>query len=108
MTRPKADSDGWITDPIARDRVVAKTVVEGIRQIVRELRAIRDELGETRALREENRELRTEVHDLWLAHYAQGGGAVPKPKSQWPACEVEYCALPDGHPGAHRGSVRSA
>lgn len=107
MTRPKADADGWLTDPISRDRAIAKVVVEGIREIIILLRAMRDERAVTTALETENRELRREVHDLWLAVHAQGI-SPPARRQTWPPCEVEYCALPEGHPGNHRGSVRSA
>jgi len=106
MTRPKADSDPWLTDPISRDRVVAKATVHGIREILVTLREIRDDLGRTRALEAENREIRGELRDLWAA-VRQQKGFVPQPRPQmFPPCEREQCVLPEGHPGNHRASIR--
>lgn len=107
MTRPRADSDGWLTDPISRDRIIAKTVVSGIREIIGLLRAMRDEQAETRALREENRELRREVHDLWTAVQPHTDSVTPKAVFGYNVCAMEGCALPDGHSGNHRGSMRT-
>lgn len=105
MTRPKGDSDPWLTDPIARDKVVAKTVVAGIREVIVLLRAIRDEGAETRALRAENRELRDEIRQLWQV---QAGVPLTQTQRQrdWPQCEEARCSLPAGHSGNHRGAVQ--
>lgn len=107
MTRPKADADGWLTDPISRDRVIANVVVKGIREIITLLRAMRDEQAVTRALEQENRELRGEIQDLWQAVHAQAGARLPTHKPLWEACPWSGCSLPSGHPGNHRGSLRA-
>ena len=108
MTRPKADADPWLTDPIARDKVVAKTVVAGIREIITLLRAIRDEAAETKALRAENQELRAEMSDLWRSMVGISGSSPSRRIDPYERCNIGHCALPDGHPGNHRGSVRSS
>src|SRR4029077_8168929 len=107
MTRPKGDSDPWLTDPISRDRVIAKTVVEGMHTIISLLRGIREDLGETRALRDENRQMRAEIHDLWIALNGVGASA-PRKRADYNECMSAGCSLPDGHLGNHRGSIRAS
>lgn len=106
MTRPKADSDPWLTDPISRDRVIAKTVVEGMRTIITLLRGIRDQMDETRSLREENRILRSEMADLARA-VTMAGLPVPHKPREYPECEIPGCALPFGHNDPHRPSLHA-
>jgi hypothetical protein len=112
MTRPKGDTDPWLTDPISRDRVIAKTVVEGMRTIISLLRGIRDEMAEDRAYRAENSELRAQLADLQeqIDEYR----AIKPPlmigkyrTAPYMQCENEDCSLPLGHRGNHRGSLAS-
>jgi hypothetical protein len=103
MTRPKADSDPWLTDPIARDRVVAGTVVKGIRQIIVELRNIRDDLDESISLRNRLQDLEEDFRDFRM----QVGQSIDLPAGSYPTyafepCEQEVCSLPRGHRGNHR------
>lgn len=108
MTRPKADSDPWLTDPVSRDREVSKAVVYGLRTIISLLRAIRDEQAdESRVLRAELRNTQADIRDIW--EYVATGGPTPPAlatRPPYPRCGVEGCSLPDGHFGNHRGSVR--
>ena len=107
MTRPKADSDPWLTDPVSRDRVIAKTVVMGIREITVLLRGIRDgQADEARALRRDNARLR---NDLIAAYreLAQVRSGEHQDRPDFPPCEKEGCPLPRDHFEPHRGSLRS-
>lgn len=107
MTRPRADSDGWLTDPISRDRVIAKAVVDGLRNITVLLRDIRNDLTATNLeMRVEMRMMREDLYDL-----RRRVGVVPDapPKvsgDSWEHCSIVGCSLPVGHYGAHRGSRR--
>lgn len=106
MTRPKADSDPWLTDPVSRDRVIAKTVVSGIREITVLLRGIRDgQAEEIRTLRRENTRLRGDLIAAYResAHLSAGHKVDPG----FPPCEKEGCALPLDHFEPHLGSLRS-
>lgn len=107
MTRPKADSDGWLTDPVSRDREVSKAVVSGFRTIISLLRAIRDEQAESRALQVELRETRQEVRDLW-EQLSRSQVKTPSHfrTNDYPSCDEDRCSLPEGHLGNHRGSLR--
>lgn len=107
MTRPKADSDPWLTDPISRDRVIAKTTVEGIRTIISLLRGIRDEIDESRALRQEVREMRKEMVGLTSA-LLSANIPLPERARGYEACPASGCALPSGHSDPHRPSTRDA
>ena len=105
MTRPKADTDPWLTDPVSRDRVIAKTVVEGFRQIILLLRGIReDALEENRQLRHENAQLRDDLMEMYRTRTTP----MPPPirHTDLALCLTTGCALPEGHPGNHRGSIR--
>lgn len=107
MTRPKADSDPWLTDPISRDRVIAKTVVEGMRTIIGLLRDIRDSAGETnRVLLRENQMLREQLIEAY--RQTNSSPVVKPPRRDYPPCEKVGCPLPLGHSDPHRGSLRSA
>jgi hypothetical protein len=91
---------------VTRDREIAKSVVYGLRTIISLLRGIRDELADEQAtMRRDIRELRQEVIDLWEAGVRRDGIAPPKTTS-YEACENTYCALPFGHSGNHRPSLR--
>lgn len=105
MTRPKADADGWILDPIARDRIVAKEVVYGIRQMTLLLRGIRDDMVESRALRDRIEELETEVRDVRseMASLRAGSGGQRVTTQRWTPCSDPQCSLPSGHTDNHRG-----
>ena len=114
MTRPKADSDPWLTDPISRDRVIAKTVVEGMRSIIGLLRTIRDENSLAKAFADENRDLRAQLQELreevtllrsaQVPHFKGGSRYAVYPYTK---CPDERCSLPVGHLGNHRGSIGS-
>jgi hypothetical protein len=107
LTRPKADSDPWLTDPVSRDRVIAKTVVSGMREIIVLLRGIRDgQADEIRALRRDNAHLRTDL----IAAYRELAQVKSSPNHVdpgYPPCEKEGCPLPRDHYEPHRGSLRS-
>lgn len=106
MTRPKADSDPWLTDMVTRDREVAKTVVYGFRTIISLLRGIRDETAANQtAMQREIRELRQEVIDLYSE--VRKGQPVKRSPS-FVGCPKPECSLPDGHPGNHRAFIRRA
>jgi hypothetical protein len=106
MTRPKADSDPWLTDMVSRDREIAKTVVYGIREIVVLLRGIRDgQAEEIKTLTRENARLRNELIDAYRS-YARPQ-TTKAAISDFPTCEAQGCALPQGHFEAHRGSIKS-
>lgn len=115
MTRPKADADPWLTDPVSRDKVIAKTVVEGMRTIIGLLRTIRDENAANRAILAENRSLREDIGDLQrelalLRGLIDGTSEHRRPRhrtASYVPCSNESCSLPVGHPGNHRGSVVS-
>ena len=112
MTRPKADSDPWLTDPVTRDKHVAKIVVEGMRTIINQLRAIRDEIAESRAYREENQQLQGHIGDLEerIARLEAGREPVHTGKyriAPYMKFEDERCSLPLGHLGNHKGSLQA-
>ena len=103
MTRKKADEDPWLTDPISRDRVIAKTVVEGMHSIIQLLRGIRNDLDESRALRDDIRRLEGHVRDLEaeLALSRPNGARIRSAPSFEP-CPKVGCGLPSGHTDPHR------
>lgn len=108
MTRPKADTDPWLTDPVSRDREVSKSVVYGLRTITSLLRGIRDDSVLTQqSMQREIRELRQEVIDLWQAN-ADMRGKQPARRTDFEACPEGVCSLPGGHQGNHRASIRRA
>lgn len=106
MTRPRADSEGWLTDPISRDRTIAKTVVEGIHQIITLLRGIRADLDESKALREDIRRLEGRLRDIEVEFAAQRpSGPLRGRRLDYESCPKPGCGLPSGHTDAHRPRV---
>jgi hypothetical protein len=124
VTRPKADEDGWLTDPISRDRVIAEAVVRGMRNIELLLRGIRDDaITAYREVHEEIREVRDNVErDRWRtqtlleiiaespsvdpALRARAAEALPQSaKMRFTPCPNHSCALPSGHTDPHRPRV---
>lgn len=110
MTRPRADSDPWLTDMVSRDKEIAKTVVYGIRTIITLLRDIKDgQAEEARILRQENARLRDDL----LEAYRAASSMPPSPReirraNDVPPCEMAECSLPLGHFDAHRGKIARA
>ena len=104
VTRPKADADPWLSDMVAREREVSRTVVYGIRTVISLLREIRDNAAEeSRALRRENAQLR----DDFIAFQRQMlGTTATTHRPLLPPCDDPRCGLPLGHPGNHRGSLK--
>lgn len=110
MTRPKADSDPWLTDMVTRDREVAKTVVYGFRTIISLLRDIRDVLGEeSRASRTERQQMREEMAEMYrqIKSLSQNSGSRVR-AMPFEACDHARCSLPKGHLGNHRGFLRDS
>lgn len=103
MTRPKADSDGWLTDPISRDRAIAKAVVEGLSEIKMLLRGIRSDLDESLGMRQAMREVEDEVRDLRMA-LATSVGPPRERDLGYIKCLTPMCILPVGHNGGHQPS----
>lgn len=126
MTRPKADTDAWLLDPITRDRQVANSVVRGIRTIEVLLRGIRDDLDESRTLRAEvsalmERSAYNEARAEALLDLIEGSHSIaPEAKGRarelvrgrsaafdFAPCEIAFCGLPSGHRDPHRPRQRA-